>query len=330
MMARLIERLPAEHAPTKRGRRVPPTESVRACRLVEVLLVGALLTQAGCGDAPSPQPAQPPDLRLGGTSSSISAAEREGIQRFWRVFRQATAKRIGGDYAGALALFDSALTLQPEHLDALYYSGNAAFELGHFTEAERRWRLELKANAHSARAHAQIGMLYSAGLPEAPIDLVVAQRELEAAHSLNRAETGPLVRLGEIALLRGDRDAAAHWLAAASTTNARSVAAVYLRGYLAWTEGDIDAAQHLLLTARHLAGGGPEEVSASAEGQTKAGNRPLLESGNTSPLTAYWRRLADGPASAETQATAAAEYAEFNDTLERIRARIGGRAAEDE
>ena len=297
--------------------------------LTGVLLVGALLTQAGCGDAPPSPPAQPPDLRLGGTPSSTSAAAREGIQQFWRVYRQATTKRIGGDYAGALALFDSALTLQPEHLDALYYSGNAAYELGQFAEAERRWRLELAANAHSARAHAQIGMLYSAALPDAPIDLAIAQRELEAAHSLNRAETGPLVGLGEIALLRGDLVAAARWLAAASTTNTRSVAAVYLRGYLAWTEGEIDAAKRLLATAWHLAGGGPEEVSASAEGQTKAGNRPLLESGNPSPLSAHWRRLGDETASSEPQVGAAVEYKDFNDTLERIRARIGARSVED-
>ncbi len=131
----------------------------------------------------------------------------------------------------------------------------------------------------------------------------------------------PSTRMGELALLQEDPVAAARWLAAATQTNTRSVAAVYLHGYVAWSEGKSAEAQARLLAARHLAGGGPEEVSASAEGQTRRGHRPLLESGRISSLAVFWRRLADsiGP---DAQLTADTEYADFDGALRHVRAKL--------
>ena len=248
------------------------------------------------------------------------------MKRFWLHYRTATAARIAQDPATARTYFDSALALQPQHHDALYYGGNAAFELGRFAEAEQLWRRELADNEHSARAHAQIGMLYSIGHAGAPFDLIVAQQELEAAHLLNRAETGPLVRLGEVSLLQADTAAANRWLAAAAQTNARSLAAVYLRGYLAWDRGDFEQAQVLLTRAAHLGSGSVTETSASAEGQTKRGNRPLLEGRRTSELGRFWRRLQkDGSAdSARTAGNllATTEYGHFDRALNSARERL--------
>ena len=133
--------------------------------------------------------------------------------------------RVAGDEAAALARYDSALALNPDHGDALYHSGSAAFALGDFAAAESRWRRLLAVDASNARAHVQLGVLYSCGLPGAPVDLQRARQEMERALSLNRAETGPQVRLGEIALLQGDPVAAARYLEAARQTNERSVAA---------------------------------------------------------------------------------------------------------
>ena len=116
--------------------------------------------------------------------------------------------------------------------------------------------------------------------------------------------------------------AAAQWLTAATQTNTRSVAAVYLRGYVAWSEGDSEEAQSRLMAARDLAGGGPEEVSASAEGQTRHGHRPLLESGRISALAVFWRRLADPRHPDDTFLSAETEYADFHDSLLRVRATL--------
>ncbi|MBI93108.1 MAG: hypothetical protein CME05_07830 [Gemmatimonadaceae bacterium] len=66
-------------------------------------------------------------------------------------------------------------------------------------------------------------------------------------------------------------------VAAAAQTNACSVAAVYLLGYLAWHRGDLDQAQTLFTQAALPGSGVVAEASESAEGQTKRGNRPLLE-----------------------------------------------------
>ncbi len=289
---------------------------------------------AGCESAPDVP--QPVDLRPD-AAPTASAAERERVQQFWRVYRRATALRVAGDVEQAKVFLDSALTINPDHLDALYYGGNAAYELGQFKDAEQRWRREVEVNEHSARAHAQIGMLYSSGQQGAPIDLELARQQLEAAHRLNRAETGLLIRLGVVALLQADLQAAESWLAAASKTNAKSVAAVYLRGYLAWLGAERSAAQSFLDHARFLALGGEAEVSASAEGQT-VGGRPLLESERTGALSRFWRTLStpdgaprteDGsPAtSVESERVAEAEYGLFHEALVQERRRLADLSA---
>jgi tetratricopeptide (TPR) repeat protein len=95
----------------------------------------------------------------------------------WRVYQQATRLRVAGDVAAALAHYDSALALNPDHGDALYHSGGVAFQLGDFAEAESRWRRLLAVDDCNARAHVQLGALYSCGLPGAPFDLTRAREE---------------------------------------------------------------------------------------------------------------------------------------------------------
>jgi len=284
---------------------------ITICRSISGLVLAMLL--ANCDDAT--EVSQPPDQRVATGASLTSPAERERVKNFWDLYRRATAKRIAGDLVEATALLDSALVLDAEHLDALYYAGNVAYELGQFTVAEHRWRQELAANEHSARAHAQIGMLYSSGHLGAPFDLDVSRQQLQAAHKLNRAETGPLVQLGTVALLEGDRQGAGRWLQAAANTNARSVAAVYLLGYLAWSRGESTQMQTLFDQALLLASGTTAEVSASAEGQTASG-RPLLERGRTPELAGFWRRLSPLAGGADE------EYARFDVVLEELRRRL--------
>jgi tetratricopeptide (TPR) repeat protein len=226
--------------------------------------------------------------------------------------------RVAGDDAASLARYDSALALNPDHGDALYYSGNAAFTQGEFTEAESRWRRLLAVDGSNARAHVQLGVLYSCGLPGAPVDLQRARQELERALALNRAETGPQVRLGEIALLQGDEDGAARYLNGARQTNERSVAAHYLSGYLHWRAGRVEAARAALRSAVAVVRGQHVDASASAEGQTRRGFQPLLEGGQDGPLASHWRGRTPGTAVHD-------EYERFNRALGSMREEFSSR-----
>ena len=184
--------------------------------------------------------------------------------------------------------------------------------------AESRWRRLLAVDASNARAHVQLGVLYSCGLPGAPVDLQRARQEMERALSLNRAETGPQVRLGEIALLQGDTAAAARYLEAARQTNERSVAAHYFSGYLHWAARRFEAAREALGAAVAAADDGAVDASASAEGQTRRGFRPLLERGHDGPLAPHWQgRMEDfGPV---TSAAVHSEYERFHRALGSLR-----------
>jgi tetratricopeptide (TPR) repeat protein len=269
---------------------------------------------------------EPASLSEAETSRSIKTGSplepaRQKIVDFWRVYNHATLFRVGGDVATALVYYDSALALNPDHGDALYNSAGVAFQLGDFPEAERRWRRLLAVDDSNARAHVQLGALYSCGLPGAPMNLPRARQELERALTLNRAVTGPQVRLGEIALLQGDTDAAEAHLTAARQTNERSVTAHYLLGYLYWQAGRIEAAGEALHQATVAGRGGHVDASASAEGQTKRGYRPLLETVQDGPLALHWQTHLEALTSV-TAATTHVEYERFHRATSSLRERF--------
>lgn len=273
-----------------------------------------LLAACACA-APEPPPAER-------TSPTEAARQRE--LSFWRLYREATRQRIAGAPDMALAHYDSALALKPRHGDALYHSGNAAFELARFDTAEARWRRLLAVDASNARAHVQLGVLYSCGRSGAPQDLDRARAELQRALALNRAETGPQERLAEIALLQGDEEAALRHAEAVRRTNERSVAAHYLVGYLHWRAGRAHEARYALESAVHAASGGEAEVSASGEGQTRKGDyRPLLAAAEGGLLAVSRQRLSAWPAQEIAAADVDREYESFARRLSRRRGEMG-------
>src|SRR5918994_4267475 len=69
-------------------------------------------------------------------------------------------------------------------------------------------------------------------------DLAAAEDALSKAHDLNPEETGALLMLGEIALMRRNTTVAEVRLQAVAQANARSVGALFLLGYLRWKVGD--------------------------------------------------------------------------------------------
>lgn len=231
---------------------------------VAVTAVGVALLRVGAGaDADDP-----------GASDSAAAAQREQVQRFWELYRRATAHRVAGRLEEAVGPYREALALNPAHEDALYYLGNTLFELGWPAEAEGAWRRLAEAAPHSARAHAQLGTLYSCPAYPPFMDLAGAAREFQQALAINQEETGPLVRLGQIALLRGAHEDAWRYLDAVTRSHERSVEAHFLKGYVAWQRGDRAEARRLFSAAVRATQARSEPAGVPGEGDTRSG-RPL-------------------------------------------------------
>ncbi|HLZ45703.1 MAG TPA: tetratricopeptide repeat protein, partial [Gemmatimonadales bacterium] len=181
-----------------------------------------------------------------------------------------------GDVTAARDSYQKALALDPQHEDVLYYLGNMELELGNYRAAEVAWRHLVKVNPASARAHSRLGDLYACPDSGAPWDLARAAAEVDTAAALNREETGPLLKLGEVALLRGDLAAARAQFDAVIATQPRNVEAHYLDGYVTWKRGDRAAAARQYQAARDLAHTPPTIQAAPSEGDTKHGTTPLV------------------------------------------------------
>ena len=178
---------------------------------------------------------------------------RAGVREFWETYRAATGHRAAGRIDAARDAYRRALELNPRHEDALYYLGNMALELGGYDEARSAWERLVQLNPRSARAHSRLGDLYACMDPGAPRDVVRAEAEFRRALQLNREETGPLLHLGEIALLRGDLADAISYLDTVMGSHSRSVEAHFLKGYVAWKRGQPERAAALFRTAVALA-----------------------------------------------------------------------------
>jgi tetratricopeptide (TPR) repeat protein len=205
-----------------------------------------------------------------------SVGTRAGIREFWEIFRAATAHRVAGRIGPARDAYRRALELNPRHEDALYYLGNMELELGHYEEARSAWARLVQVNPGSARAHSRLGDLYACTDSGAPRDFAKAEAEFGRALELNREETGPLLRLGEIALLRGRLADAISPLTAVIGSHSRSVEAHFLKGYVAWKQAQPASAATLFRAAVALARPAQPVQHAPSEGDTKKGLAPAL------------------------------------------------------
>lgn len=171
-------------------------------------------------------------------ASELSAEKKAEIRQFWDAYHRATDLRLAGEWEAELAALGEALAIDPHHEGSLYYRGNALFELGRYDEAVASWRRLVAVNPLSARAHFQLGAVYSCGAEGAPFDLDVAEKEFRRTLEINKEETEPIVCLGEVSLLDGRDEQALTYFATAIRSNFKSVRAYYLTGYLEWRAGD--------------------------------------------------------------------------------------------
>ena len=225
--------------------------------------------------------------------SGLSAERKAEIRRFWDVHRRATYLMRQGAWEGATAAYQEALAIDPRHEDALYYLGNMFFELERYEEAVTTWRRLIEVNPISARAYLQLGAVYSCGAQGAPFDLEAAEREFQRALAINKEETGPIIKLGEVNLLSGRREQALTYFTTAIQSNSKSVEAHYLIGYLEWRRGDREAALQALRQAAELSR--PKQKPAGepmGEGDTRGGGPMLTEGASRrSFFASHWMAL---------------------------------------
>ena len=231
---------------------------------------------AGAAMASGPSPSTP-----GGHPSS--APERARVLEFWNRQRAAMhAMKVEKDIPKAIDLFRQALEIDPAHEDSLYYLGSCLAARGDLQGALQQFERLVLHNPHSQRGFQRWGTL-RALFASSAADLEEARRALERALSINPEETGALLVLGEIELLRGRHGDAEKRLAWACRTNPKAAGGLYLRAYIAWKDGQEERARDLLAQARRALGEEWKPGGATAEGD-------VLEKLHTdiTPLSRFW------------------------------------------
>lgn len=216
-------------------------------------------------------------------ASSPPADDKQRLLQFWQTQRAAMdAMKVERDNPKAIALFREAIALNPRHEDSRYYLGLCLASQGDTAGALAALEGLQQLSPQSHRAWQQWGVI-RALFAESEADLVAAEQALERAHRINPEETGALLVLGEVALLRGDLKLADERLAAATHTNPRAVGGFFLRGYLAWKRGDTAAARQWLEQTRAARGPDWQPQGATSEGDVK--RKQHVEK---TPLTPFW------------------------------------------
>jgi tetratricopeptide (TPR) repeat protein len=283
--------------------------------------VGFLVVVAGLFALVTLGKRTPSDSPDSTSASTVSQDERDRVQRFWTTYRRATQRRIAGDVQAAADAYTDALRLNPEHHDALYYLGNMEFELGNSAAAEDAWRRLVALDPTSARAHSQLGTLYFCVGEDLPLEPERATAEFARASAINREETGPLLSLGEIALVEGAMGEATGYFDAVIGSNYSSVEAHYYKGYIAWSSGSRAEALELLTDAIDLARPTAPSAATPGEGDTRSGLTPMV---SESQRCAMLRAHADALASwnAETEPDVDRAYDSFDMLLRDVRAQL--------
>jgi tetratricopeptide (TPR) repeat protein len=237
---------------------------------------------------------RPPNSEL--TSDKARALE------FWRTLREAmNALNIEKNDSKAIRLFRVALVLDPKHEDSRYYLGQCLAAEGDVEGALEQFEELTRINPQSHRGFQQWGVVRACSA-HSEADLAAAEEFLQRAYALNPEETGALLVLGELSLMRGQPAKAEERLKAVCQTNSKAVAGLFLRGYLAWERGYNSQARGLLEEARQALGKDWQPKGTTAEGDVKAKQHV-----DSTPLARYWS-LWDGQVDPDTTYHLLADY----------------------
>lgn len=211
------------------------------------------------------------------------ATEKERVLQFWAKQRSAmNAMKVEKDNGKSIVLFREAIRLDPKHEDSHYYLAQALAAEGRVEDALKELERLQTINPQSHRAFQQWGNLRAIHARHSD-DLIAAEKTLQRARSINPEETGVLLILGEVALLRGDFAQAELRLNAVCATNPRSAGGFFLLGYLAYRQGDSAQAAELLQKTRAALGKEWQPPGSTAEGDVKQ-----RQHNETSPLSSFY------------------------------------------
>ena len=246
-----------------------------------------------------------PVPRRRGPAASLPTREndRARLVQFWEAQRAAMrAMKVDGDIAAAVPLFRKALAIRPDHEDSLYYLANCLAIQGDHPGARELLEKLIRNNPRSHRGYKQIG-IFLADSATTPGEIEAARQAVEKAVAINPEETGALLVLGEIELIRGDLAEAERHLSLACRTNPRATGGFFLRAYIVWKRGEPQETVRLLTLAGETRG---EEWKP--EGATSEGDVRLRMYKEDTPLSRFWSKWngSTDPASA---------FAELDDWL---------------
>ena len=217
------------------------------------------------------------------TNAALSS--RKNIAAFWEAQRAAMdALKVARDSRAAGALFLRALALNPRHEDSRYYLATCLAAAGQVDRALGQLRTLQQINPQSHRAFQQWGNLRAQFASKAA-HLEQAEAALLRARAINPEETGALLILGEVVLLKGDLALAEKHLADACATNPKAFGGFFLRGYLAWRKGDHAQAADLLRQTRAALGKDWQPKGSTSEGDVRE-----QQHSEASPLRRYYER----------------------------------------
>jgi tetratricopeptide (TPR) repeat protein len=210
-------------------------------------------------------------------------SDRDRQIAFWDKYRAGMhALKVEQNCGKAIALFREALAYDAAHEDGRYYLGNCLAAQGDIDGALAQYELMTRGNPQSHRGFARWGTLRAITARSA-VDLGRAEHALDQAYRLNPEETGALLSLGEVALMRGRRAVAQQRLASVCQTNPRATGGFFLLGYVRWKQGDAAGAGDLLREARKSLGPEWKPKGATAEGDVL-----LKAHTETTPLSRFW------------------------------------------
>ena len=285
------------------------------------LAMGALAVALACGEKKAP----PPPTRTS-SAPALSQAEKDRIRAFWATYGKARDLKLTGKWEEAIPIYRQALDLDPRHEDTLYGLANCHFELDQFEEALKALQRLVEVNPMSHRGYDQMGAVHACPLGTDTFDLAAAETALNRAIEINPEESGALLRLGELVLVKGDEERAFKLLALANQSNFRAVEGYYLRAYMRWKEKRLEESRDLLSEAVRQSKKPKVVAGVPGEGDTKEGSvLPPTTVAEKVLVKACWsgllKRFPDEKI--ETEALGA-EFASLDSYLKQLRARLVG------
>lgn len=223
------------------------------------------------------------------TQGEVATDPRTRVRRFWELQRAGmNALKVDKDHPKAIGLLRDALAIDPNHQDSRYYLAQALVGTGDTESALRELTLLQGIAPASHRAWQQWGVLRVQSATD-PAHLIAAEDALQRAYRLNPEETGALLALAAVALMRGQSEIAEQRLLAVTRTNPRSVGAHFLHGYLAWKRGDRGRAGEFLAAVRESRGPDWQPKGATSEGDVRRKHHV-----ETIPLSSFWEEWDGG------------------------------------